>query len=244
MCARPRFHDVLTHVRTARPDILDPIAAIDERRLVVGGVIVTHPATLVRSDAPVSLRTRGPLAGQRKLDAALTAFALDVHGATCVDLGAAAGGFTRSLLDHGSGLVYAIDVGFGQLTGSLRADPRVVVLERTNLADAAANIPVAARVDVLTADLSFISLSRALPQVTGLPYACGATLVALVKPQFELGLDRPPVGRRDLDRAFVVACAGALEAGWLPGAGMRSPIRGGRGSEEYFLLARRRPGGG
>ena len=244
MCARPRFHDVLTHVRIARPDILDPIAAISERRLVVGGVIVTHPGTLVRSDAPVSLRAGRLLAGQRKLDAALTAFALDVREATCVDLGAAAGGFTRSLLDHGAALVYAIDVGFGQLAGSLRADPRVVALERTNLADAAAHIPVDARVDALTADLSFISLARALPQVTALPYARDAILVALVKPQFELGLDRPPVGRRDLDRAFVAACAGAQEAGWLPGAGMRSPIRGGRGSEEYVLLARRRPGGG
>ena len=244
MCARPRFHDVLTHVRIARPDILDPIAAINERRLIVGGVIVTHPGSLVRSDAPVSIHAGGLLAGQRKLDAALAAFALDVRGATCVDLGAAAGGFTRSLLDHGAGLVYAVDVGFGQLTGSLRADPRVVALERTNLAEAAARIPAAARIDVLIADLSFISLARALPQVTALPYAQDAILVALVKPQFELGLDRPPASRTDRDRSFVAACTGAQEAGWRPTAGMRSPIRGGRGSEEYFLLARRLPGGG
>jgi 23S rRNA (cytidine1920-2'-O)/16S rRNA (cytidine1409-2'-O)-methyltransferase len=228
---------VLTHVRALRPDISDPIAAIDQRRLVVDGVIVTNPAALVRADASVTLRVAKVLAGQRKLDAALAAFRLDIGGARCVDLGAAAGGFTSSLLLHGARRVYAIDVGFGQLRGELRIDPRVTNLERTNLADGARRIASADRVDVLTADLSFISLASALPQVRDLPFSSGAILVALVKPQFELGLDRPPDPSAELDRAFAEACAGAGKGGWEPVAGMRSPIRGARGSHEFFLHA-------
>jgi len=234
--ARPRFHDVLTHVRALRPDISDPIAAIDERRLVVDGVIVTNHTALVRADASVTLRAAKVLAGQRKLDAALAAFRLDVTGAACVDLGAAAGGFTTSLLRHGARRVYAIDVGFGQLRGDLRNDPRVTNLERTNLADAARHVAHCGRVDVVTADLSFISLSSALPQIADLPLAADAILVALVKPQFELGLARPPDAPGHLDDAFRGACTGSAAAGWRPVAGMRSPIRGSHGSQEYFLL--------
>lgn len=237
MCARPRFLDVLAHVRAVRPDIPDPIAAIDERRLVIDGVIVTHATSLVRADASVVVRDKKRLAGHRKLDAALAAFRLDVSGATCVDLGAAAGGFTRSLLAHGARRVYALDVGFGQLRGQLRADPRVIPLERTNLADARRRVPAAERIDVLTADLSFISLSNALPQVRELRFPPGAILVALVKPQFELALDRPPSDDPQLERSFTVACDGASRAGWAPIAGMRSPVRGAGGAREFFLLA-------
>src|SRR4051812_29699364 len=107
----------------------------------------------------------------------------------------------------------------------------------TNLADAARHIPATERVVVLTVDLPFISLSKALPQIRDVPFAPGASLIALVKPQFELGLDRPPVALDDLDRAFDTACAGAAAAGWRPLAGMRSLIRGARGSREFFLLA-------
>src|SRR3954453_23065592 len=142
----PRFHDVLTHVRTVRPDISDPTAAIEERRLVVDGVLVTNASALVRTDASVSVRVAKPLAGRRKLDPALAGFRTDIGGGTWVDLGAAAGGFTTSLLSRGAGHVYAIDVGFGRLRGSLRLDARVTNLERTNLADAARHIPATERV--------------------------------------------------------------------------------------------------
>jgi len=231
----PRFHDVLVHVRTVRPDISDPVGAIDERRLVVDGVIITSTTALVRADASVAVRPNKVLAGEMKLDAALAAFRLDISGATCVDLGAAAGGFTRSLLRHGARRVYAIDAGFGQLRGELRSDPRVVALERTNLADAARHVSCV--VDVVTCDLSYISLTDALPQVSGLPIAPGAALVGLVKPQFELGLERRPTVRSELDRALAIACAGASRAGWVVVAGMRSPVAGARGSLEFFLLA-------
>ena len=237
MCARPRFRDVLSHVRAVRPEIQDPLVAIDERRVLVDGVIVTNPHANVRADASVVVREGRPLAGRRKLDAALTAFRLDVSGMTCVDLGAAAGGFTTSLLQHGAARVYALDVGFGQLGGALRMDPRVVCLERTNLADASRRLPADERVDALTADLSFISLTDAIPQVRDLRFAPGAVLVGLVKPQFELGLGRPPADASGLERAFDVACRGVSRAGWTPLAGMRSPISGARGSHEFFLLA-------
>ena len=237
MCARPRFRDVLTHVRTVRPDISDPLAAIEERRLTVDGVIVTNPSSLVSADGRVVVRPQRPLAGRRKLDAALGAIRLNVSGAICVDLGAAAGGFTSSLLGHGAGRVYAVDVGFGQLRGSLRSDPRVVNLERTNLADIARHISAEERIDVLTVDLSFLSLANALPQVRGLPFVAGASLLALVKPQFELGLSGPPATSAMADVAFRRACVGATDAGWRPLAGMRSPVPGARGAREYFLFA-------
>jgi len=237
MCARPRFRDVLTHVRAVRPDIPDPSAALRERRLIVDGVVVTRATALVRADAPVVIRKNRSLAGRRKLDAALDASRIDVSGATCLDLGAAAGGFTSALLRRGARRVYALDVGFGQLRGELRTDPRVCVLERTNLADAARHIPARERIDVLTADLSFISLSDALPQVRDLPFSPAASLLALVKPQFELRLDRLPTAALDLERSFAVACDGASRAGWVPIAGMRSPVIGGRGAREFFLFA-------
>jgi 23S rRNA (cytidine1920-2'-O)/16S rRNA (cytidine1409-2'-O)-methyltransferase len=237
MPARPRFRDVLSHVRAVRPDIQDPAMAIEERRLIVDGVVVTHPTALVRSDASVVARENKPLAGQRKLDAALAAFRVDVAGATCLDLGAAAGGFTRSLLNHGARRVYALDVGFGQLRGHLRADPRVRVLERVNLADAARHLPACDDIGVLSVDLSFISLCHALPQLRAVPFSPGALLVALVKPQFELGLGRRPATAAELEGAFAAACGGASKAGWIPIAGMRSPITGARGAREFFLLA-------
>lgn len=237
MRARPRFRDVVTHVRAVRPDIRDLDSTLAERRLIVDGVIVTHATTLVRADASVVVREKKPLAGQRKLDAALAAFHVDVSGATCLDVGAAAGGFTNALLDHGARRVYALDVGFGQLRGWLRTDPRVIALERINLADAARYVPSCERIDVLSVDLSFIPLFDALPQMRDIAFAPGASLVALVKPQFELRLDRLPTGTGELERSFAIACEGASRAGWAAVAGMRSPVRGARGAREFFLLA-------
>jgi 23S rRNA (cytidine1920-2'-O)/16S rRNA (cytidine1409-2'-O)-methyltransferase len=237
MCARPRFRDVLSHVRAVRPEIQDPLAAIGERRVLVDGVIVMNAHANVRADASVVVRDRRPLAGRRKLDAALTAFRVDVSGTTCVDLGAAAGGFTTALLQHGAARVYAVDVGFGQLRGALRVDPRVICLERTNLADVRRHLPADDRIDVLTADLSFISLTDAMPQVRDLRFTPGAVFLGLVKPQFELGLRGRPTDELELERAFGAACRGVSRAGWTPLAGMRSSIAGGHGSREFFLLA-------
>ena len=151
MGARPRFRNVLAHVRALRPDITDPVTVIHERRLLVGGVIILETNAQVRSDAGVVLRHDPTLRGSLKLEAALADFGLDVEGAVCLDLGAAAGGFTSVLLQRGARLVYALDAGVGQLRGELRSHPRVVNLERSNLADAAQIVPREPHVDLVTA---------------------------------------------------------------------------------------------
>jgi 23S rRNA (cytidine1920-2'-O)/16S rRNA (cytidine1409-2'-O)-methyltransferase len=244
MGSRPRFRPVVQHVRSIRPDILDPASAIAERRLLVGGVVVTNAKSLVRTDAPVELRPGRRLRGEAKLEAALAAFSVAVVGRVCLDLGAAAGGFTRVLLRHDADRVYALDAGFGQLLSELRSDPRVVNLERTNLAQAAAVLPKKPLVGLVTVDLSYLSLAAALPQLHGVPFARDADLIAVVKPQFELARASRPTDDLDLDRAIGLAKRGAVAAGWTVVKTMRSPVRGTRGSTEWLLHGQCNSGGG
>src|SRR5207248_5685095 len=111
------------------------LEAIAEGRVLVDGRIVTNPRSQVRRDALVSIRRPTALRGEAKLRAALAAFEVPVAGRVALDAGAAAGGFVRVLLELGAARVYAVDVGHGQLLGSLRQEPRVVTLERTNISD-------------------------------------------------------------------------------------------------------------
>ena len=129
-----------------------------------------------------------------------------------VDLGAAAGGFTRVLLEAGARRAYAVDAGHGQLLGSLRQSERVVNLESTNLGDLTAAM-IGEPVDVVTADLSYVSLASALAQLT-IDFAPAADAVLLVKPMFELGLSTPPTDEAVLQRALAVGVAGIEAAGW------------------------------
>ena len=237
MGACPRFRNVLAHVRATRPDITDPIAAIEERRLLIDGVIVLSAAASIRSDAAIVLLPRSILRGSVKLEAALDGFELDVSDAVCLDLGAAAGGFTTVLIRRAARLVYALDAGVGQLRGDLRANPRVVNLERTNLADARRVIPPDPPIDVVTADLSYLSLSDALPQLDGVVFAQVAHLVGLVKPMFELRRDRPPADERSLRTAVERAQRGAAAAGWRSEAWMASPVPGATGAREFLIHA-------
>jgi 23S rRNA (cytidine1920-2'-O)/16S rRNA (cytidine1409-2'-O)-methyltransferase len=175
------------------------------------------------------------LHGREKLAFALDRFDVDVTDRVAFDCGAAAGGFTRALLGAGAARVHAVDAGFGQLLGSLRQDPRVVNLERTNLADARVDEPI----DVVTLDLSYLSIASALPQLR-VDLAPGADLLALVKPVFELqlaGLPDEPFG--PLIDAIVAAGQGATAAGWTVVAAAGSPVRGHNGAVEGFLYARR-----
>ncbi len=161
-----------------------------------------------------------------------------VAGRVCLDVGAAAGGFTKVLLERGARLVYAVDAGHGQLRGSLRQDPRVVNLEGVNLGSLdAARVPEP--VELFTVDVSYLSLAAAVPQLERVPMAPGAELVALVKPMFELGLASAPVDDESVGRALELAVAGIERAGWSVLGVMESPVRGARGAREHLVFARR-----
>jgi 23S rRNA (cytidine1920-2'-O)/16S rRNA (cytidine1409-2'-O)-methyltransferase len=166
----------------------------------VAGQLVDRPAAKVPDDAPLEIIAAPPYAsrGGEKLAAALSGLALDVRGCVCADLGASTGGFTDCLLQNGAARVYAIDVGYGQLDTRLRADPRVVVMERTN-ARYLESLPEA--LDLVTADVAFISLTLVLPPVLRL-LRPGGRVVALIKPQFEAG--RGQVGKGGVVRAPAV----------------------------------------
>jgi 23S rRNA (cytidine1920-2'-O)/16S rRNA (cytidine1409-2'-O)-methyltransferase len=203
----------------------------------VNGFPVTNPDALVAHDASIVVRAPRPLAGEVKLRAAVAAFAPAIHGQVCVDIGASTGGFTRVLLEAGARRVYAVDAGFGQLLGSLRQDPRVVNLERTNLGALDTTL-VPETVELVTIDVSYVSLARAMPQL-GLRFAPAAELVALVKPMYELGLAAPPADDR-LAEALQRAMAAVDAAGWEIAGAIDSPVLGGRGAREMLLHARRR----
>jgi 23S rRNA (cytidine1920-2'-O)/16S rRNA (cytidine1409-2'-O)-methyltransferase len=180
--------------------------------------------------------------GALKRARALEQFRYSPADAVCLDIGASTGGFTQLLLERIARRIYAVDVGHGQLHPSLRDDPRVVTLEGCNARELTQE-QIAEPVDAVVADVSFISLKLALPPALLLARK-GAWLVALVKPQFE-------VGRARIGRGGIVRDASARETAlreiveWLPSLGwmvehtMESPILGGSGNQEYLLAARK-----
>ncbi len=181
--------------------------------------------------------------GGVKLAAALEAFALDPRDCICLDLGASTGGFVEVLLSRGAAKVYAVDVGRGQLHPRLAGDPRVVSLERTDARELTTAL-VPEPVDLLSADLSFISLARALPAALALVRP-GGRLVALVKPQFEVGPGKVCKGGIVRDAAArKAAIAGvrdwlAAQPGWTVEGLAESPIAGSDGNREALICARR-----
>lgn len=216
---------------------IDGTAEIRAGHVRVNGFPVTNPDALVARDASIVVRTPQPLAGEAKLRAAIAAFAPAIHGRVCVDIGASTGGFTRVLLESGARRVYAVDAGLGQLLGSLRQDPRVINLERTNLGALDTTL-VPDAVEFLTIDVSYLSLARAIPQLR-LRIAPGADLVALVKPMYELGLATLPPEHR-LAEALRRAAVAIDAAGWNVAGVIDSPVLGRRGAKEMLLHARRR----
>ena len=172
---------------------------------------------------------------------ALDAFSIQVGGRRCLDAGASTGGFTEVLLDRGAREVVAVDVGYGQLAWALRTDPRVTVMERTNVRELAA-AAIGGPVDLVVADLSFISLATVLPALA----ACAdpaADIVPMVKPQFEVGRDRVGPGGVVSDPALRVdavlsVARRAAELGWSAVAAVASPLPGPAGNVEYFLRLR------
>jgi 23S rRNA (cytidine1920-2'-O)/16S rRNA (cytidine1409-2'-O)-methyltransferase len=218
--------------------------AIAAGRVTVGGAPATKPARLVAAGEPIALSGPGPRfvsRGGEKLDAALEHFRIDVEGRRALDAGASTGGFTDCLLQRGAREVVAVDVGYGQLHERLRADPRVQLHERTNVRalDAAA---IGGAVDIVVADLSFISL-RTVASALLACAAPGADLVLLVKPQFEAGREEAARGKgviRDpeVHDRVVGEVASALEGlGAAIMGSVQSPITGADGNVELLLHA-------
>lgn len=186
-------------------------------------------------DAPP---THAPLRGEAKLRAALSGFDVPVVGRVCLDVGAAAGGFTRVLLEAGASRVYAVDAGFGQLLGSLRQDPRVINLEATNVAALDARL-IPDPVEVVTIDVSYLALAAAVSQLDRIAIAPGADLIGLVKPMFELRLATAPSEPEMVSGATERAATGIAAAGWEVIGAMPSPVLGGKGAVEALIHARR-----
>ena len=202
---------------------------------------VIKPGTLVREDADLQLVAAPPYVGRGglKLEGALEEFRLDVSGWAVLDVGASTGGFTDCLLKHGAGKVYAVDVGYGQLDYRLRKDARVVTMERVN---ARHPFQLPEMVDLATLDLSFISLQKVVPNVSGMVRDRGL-LLALVKPQFEAG--RQEVGRGGVVKDPLVHASvlgrfvcWAVDRGFKLEGLAASPLRGADGNREFFVLLR------
>jgi len=215
--------------------------AVETGNVRVAGVVAGKAATMVPDDAAITLsgvpRPFVSRAGS-KLDAAIDRFGIDVAGSRCLDAGASTGGFTDVLLQRGAASVLAVDVGYGQLAWELRSDPRVTVLERTNVRTLTPE-DLPGLVDLVVADLSFISLRVVLPALRRLA-APTAPFVVLVKPQFEAG--KGAVGKggvvRDPDvwaRVLDDVVDTAIGLGMGPRAAMASPLLGPAGNVEFLV---------
>ncbi len=217
------------------------------QRLVMAGLVfagstrIDKPGARVAIDAPLEVRgEEHPFVsrGGVKLASLLDALALDVGGMVALDVGASTGGFTDCLLQRGASRVYAVDVGYGQLAWKLREDPRVVNIERTNVRQLAGD-RLGEPIDLATVDASFISLRLVLPAVQRL-LAPGRPILALVKPQFEVGRGKVGKGGVVRDPALHTAVLEDLET-FARGVGMivrarhPSPILGPAGNREFFL---------
>jgi len=225
-------------------------ALIMSGRVLAGTTRLDKPGRAWPADTVLTLEAQPRFVsrGGEKLAAALTQFALDLHGAQVLDVGASTGGFTDCALQAGAAHVVCVDVGRAQLHARLRADPRVTNLEKINARHLTAGDLPRAAFDAVVMDLSFISLKAVLPAVWKL-LRSGGTLVALVKPQFEAGKAEADKGRGVIRDPAVqeAALAGVRDfaLGELPGAALTgtidSPLTGADGNREFLLVLRKKP---
>ena len=216
-------------------------------RVTIDGMPAAKPATAIAVGATLTVEGDNERTwvsrGAHKLIGALDAFGLSVDNRRCLDAGASTGGFTEVLLDRGAREVVTVDVGYGQLAWSLRNDDRVIVHERTNVRELTADA-IGGSVELVVADLSFISLATVLPALT----SCAlddADIVPMVKPQFEVGKDRVGAGGVVSDtqlraEAVLAVARRAAALQWQTVGVTASPLPGPSGNVEYFLHLRAR----
>jgi len=224
--------------------------AIMDGGVIVNGAKVTKPGSITKDDAKIEITnnwlpqkyvSRGGL----KLEKALNAFALDVSGKICVDVGASTGGFTDCLLQANASFVYAVDVGYGQIAWSLRTDKRVKVIERVNARSLTVqllrdSVEEYLQAELAVIDVSFISLSKVLPAVKQC-LSNNGQIIALVKPQFEAGPEN--IGKNGVVRSPEIHAlvlerivAAAEELGIFSENLTFSPLKGPQGNIEFLLL--------
>ncbi len=218
-------------------------AAIEAGNVTANAAKVAKPSDMIPEDAVLQAEPAHPYVsrGGVKLAGALEHYPIDIEGRVCLDVGASTGGFTEVLLANGASLVFAVDVGHGQLHSSLRGHPKVVSMEETDIRKLA-HTRLPARPDVVVIDVSFISLKTVLPVALELA-AAPMHLLALIKPQFEAGRKQAKGGiirnamlHQEIcdDVAAFAASLGCTDIEVFP-----SSIKGGDGNIEFFLGARR-----
>ena len=205
-----------------------------------GQILVDKPGRPLDTEAPLFVKEseRFVSRGGYKLLTAINNFMIEIRDKVCLDVGASTGGFTDCLLQHGALRVYALDVGYGQLHWKLRNDHRVVNLEKTNIRTASASL-LPEQVDLVTADCSFISLSLVLPGAVGY-LKSGGEIVALVKPQFEVGpsMTLKGVVKSETVALEAVRCViekSVADLGLKPAGQVASSIKGPKGNQEYLI---------
>ncbi len=217
-------------------------AAIAAGRVKADGQVIRKPSETLLAAAVIEAEAAHPYVsrGGLKLAHALEVFGVEVAGKACLDLGASTGGFTDVLLQAGASSVTAIDVGHGQLHPRIASDPRVTAIEGLNARDLT-GAHLAADPQIIVCDLSFVSLHKVLAVPLSLA-APGAVLIALFKPQFEVGPENVGKGgivtnQEAVDRALADFPVFLSAHGWEAAAPISSPIEGGDGNREYLFLA-------
>ena len=238
--ARVRLDDELV-AQGLCADCDEALRILMEGRVSSGGERLTSPGLKVEPGLELHVKGRSPYVGRGgiKLEGALDACGVDPAGRSCVDIGCSTGGFTDCLLKHGAASVLAVDVGRAQFDWGLRNDPRVTLLERTNIVDVPA-MGYGGMFDLAVCDVSFTSIRNILPAVLRL-LAPGGLFLTLVKPQFEAaptdvgegGVVRDPAVRA---RALADVIALFDASGLAPLRACASPIAGAKGNREFFLL--------
>lgn len=232
--------DILLVARGTASSRSQAQALIRAGRARVDGKVLDKPGTAVPVDSAIEVTAGPPYVsrGGEKLEGALAAFGVAATGKVCLDVGASTGGFTDCLLQHGASRVYALDVGRGQLDWKLRNDPRVVVQEGANARDLRPE-DIGEPVDLVTVDVSFISLRLVLPPL-GAVVKPGGEVIALVKPQFEAGrgvvrrgvVRDPAVHQAVVDR---IAAFARESLDWIVRGTVPSPLLGPAGNREFFV---------